>query len=82
VDNAVDLLVSQLLSIGSRVLLCHLRPGFEFFHRFSSPLSLPDDRFHIARGDDERGGAAVARDGYGLALHKIEELSELVLGFG
>jgi hypothetical protein len=64
------------------LVLVFFSPGLEF-RRGLFPFRLQADQlFHIPRRDNEGGGAAVPGDRDGLALDQIEELSELVLGFG
>lgn len=81
-NHTIDLLVGQLSRIGRYLVLIFLTPGFKFGGCLAAPSTSGHEFFHVAGRDDERGGAAMAGDGYWFALNSVEQLAKLVLRFG
>jgi hypothetical protein len=81
--NANNVFIGELRCGWLHVLQRPLAPVLEFGGGlFSSEFSRRDQNLHLARGNDKRSGTAMARDGYRLSLHGIEQLPKLVLRFG
>src|SRR5580658_4879117 len=80
--HAIDLAVGERSGGAARAARGLLAPGGEVAGGLLAAALELEKIGHFGCGDDERGGAAVARDGDGFALSGIEQLAETILRAG